>query len=98
MRVETLKNPGTYMNGLQLRTQAAKAISHAEQFMGATDKQALTDFFYDAAIKAGGAAVAGTLAAVVTSTVKVVVPITGTFVDGITFTVVNGVITAGVLS
>lgn len=54
MRIETLKNPGTYINGLQLRSQAAVAISAAEIYGSATSKQALTDFFSDCGVKAGG--------------------------------------------
>lgn len=54
MRIETLKNPGTYINGLQLRSQAAVAISAAEIYGSATSKQALTNFFSDCGVKAGG--------------------------------------------
>lgn len=54
MRVETLKSPGLLSSGLQLRTQAAKAISSVEQFPTAVTVQSLTDFFTDCAVKAGG--------------------------------------------
>lgn len=97
MRIETLKNPGTYINGLQLRSQAAVAISAAEIYGSATSKQELTDFFSDCAVKAGGSVLPATKA-VVASGAAITVPVTGTYVSKITPTIAGGVITGFVLS
>lgn len=98
MRIETLLSPGVNSQSLNLRTAAAKAISHAELYSAASDKQSLTDFFYDCAVKGGGARVAAANQFVLTSGVKVnAVAVTGTG-NFATPTIVNGVITGIVLS
>lgn len=95
MRIETLKNPGTYINGLQLRSQACVAISAAEQYMQADSKQALTDFFYDCAIKAGGSPLPSTSAVVANAGTQLVSNSAGvtTTVSG-TYTVSAGAVTS----
>ena len=51
MRIETLLTPGEVPRGLQLRSEAAKAISAAEQYLDTAGKATLAAFFTDCAAK-----------------------------------------------
>ena len=101
MRPELLKPlRDVISDGLEVRRAAAAAISSIERTGSAAHKQALADFFVDAATKSGGnpAVSVPATSAVIASGVGIVKPVTGTFVTTITPTIVGGVITGFVLS
>jgi hypothetical protein len=98
MRIETLPNPGVIASGLRLRTECAKAISSAEQYLDAVGKQSLTDFFSYCANNTGGT-VTPVLPATqaIVSNANATAPVqnsAGTAVGPGTYTVAGGAVTA----
>lgn len=97
MRIDELKNPGTYSGGQQLRARIAHAISFAETVQryrvgGGTSPtaKAIADMLADAASKTPGyAPVLPATQAVVTN--GQVIPVTG---GTVTITVTAGVVSA----
>lgn len=101
MRPELLKTlRDVISDGHDVKRRAAAAISSIERTGSAAQKQALTDFFSDCGVKAGGTppVIIPATSAVIASGVGIVKPVTGTFVTTITPTIVAGVITGFVLS
>lgn len=101
MRPELLKPlRDVISDGHDVKRRAAAAISSIERTGSAAQKQALTDFFSDCGVKAGGTppVVIPATSAVIASGTKIVKPVTGIYVNGITPTIVGGVITGFVLS